>query len=444
MASPKSTAAPTTADILAAVKDWFEHRSQAPFVAGQSYVPVTGKVLEAEDAMALVEASLDLWLTSGRFTEAFEHELTKVIGCRKSLMTNSGSSANLVAISALTSPKLGSERLRAGDEVITAAAGFPATMAPIVQNGGVPVFVDVTLETLSPSIDALEQAIGPKTRAIVLAHTLGVPFPARAVRELCDRRRLFLVEDACDALGGTEGGRNVGTFGHFATASFYPAHHITTGEGGAVFCNDARLVRAAESFRDWGRDCWCAPGKDNTCGKRFGWKLGSLPEGYDHKYVYTHLGYNLKATDLQAAIGRTQLSKLPKFTARRRENFAYLRSAALAAKLDEFFLLPDAPAESDPSWFGFPLIVREGAPLSRNDIVRKLEDAKIGTRPLFAGNMVRQPMLDGREYRVVGDLRHADRLMSDCFWVGVWPGLGRPQLDYIVDTLNAIVRKGQS
>lgn len=424
-----------------AAREWWDGRATPRFEPGKTYVPVTGKVLDQSDFLALIEASTDLWLTAGRFATAFEAGLTRWVGCKRTLLTNSGSSANLVAFSSLTSPKLGARQLKRGDEVVTVAAGFPATVTPILQNGCVPVFVDVSTKTLNAELDTIAEAIGPKTRAIMLAHTLGVPFDAERLRALCDEKGLFLVEDACDAMGATIRGRRVGTFGHFATASFYPAHHITTGEGGAVFCNDPALVRIAESFRDWGRDCWCEPGVDNTCGKRFDWKIDGMEDGYDHKYVYTHVGYNLKATDLQAALGLSQLQKIDAFVTSRRRNYDYLRKHFEAVGLSHHFELPEIDASMEPSWFGFPLVIRADSRVKRRELVKRLESRKIGTRPLFAGNMVRQPILRGAEFRQIGDLAASDRLMRDCFWLGVWPGLTEAHLDYVVGTLDAVVKE---
>jgi CDP-4-dehydro-6-deoxyglucose reductase, E1 len=351
---------------------------------------------------------------------------------------NSGSSANLVALSALTSPKLGHRRLKPGDEVITVAAGFPTTVNPILQNRLVPVFLDVTLPTYEVDASQLEAARSEKTKAVMIAHTLGNVFDLDAVTEFTRKHNLWLVEDCCDALGSTYRGRKVGTFGDIATVSFYPAHHITMGEGGAVLTDKPALQVLIESFRDWGRDCWCEPGKDNTCGKRFDWQLGALPCGYDHKYTYSHIGYNLKATDMQAALGVSQIAKLPHFIARRKENFAYLRTAL--ASLEEFLILPEATPLSDPSWFGFPIGVREEAPIKRDELTRALEANKIGTRLLFAGNLVRQPAYEGCEYRVIGDLPNTNFVMNSVFWIGVYPGLTKPMLDFIAQTMVAFVR----
>lgn len=404
------------------------------FVPGESAVPVTGKVFDAEEIQVLVDSALDFWLTTGRFAAQFESEFARFMGVRSASLVNSGSSANLAALAALTSPKLGDRRLQPGDEVITVAAGFPTTVNPIIQCGLVPVFVDVHIPTYNVDVSQLEAALSPRTRAIMVAHTLGNPFDVAAVAEFSKRHDLWLIEDCCDAVGSTYGGHNVGTFGALATTSFYPAHHITMGEGGCVLTNTTLLKTLVESFRDWGRDCWCDPGKDNTCGKRFEWKLGSLPPGYDHKYTYSHVGYNLKATDMQAAVGVAQLRKLPGFIEARKRNFARLRESF--TDLQEFFVLPAAMPNSCPSWFGFPLLVREEAPFSRADVVRFLEQRKIATRPLFGGNLVRQPAYENVPHRVVGKLANSDRVMNQLFWIGVYPGLTSEMLDYVVDTFH--------
>lgn len=404
------------------------------FEAGKTPVPPSGKLMGAEELKGMVEASLDGWLTTGRFNEAFERQLAKFIGVRSCLTVNSGSSANLVAFMALTSPMLGDRAIKPGDEVITVAAGFPTTVNPILQAGAVPVFVDIELGTYAVDPSKIEAAIGPKTKAIMMAHTLGNPFDLGAVTALCKRHNLWLVEDCCDALGSTYMGQNVGTFGDLGTLSFYPAHHITMGEGGAVFTNTPRLRQVAESFRDWGRDCYCAPGKDNTCGTRFCKKLGDLPEGYDHKYTYSHLGYNLKITDMQAACGLAQLEKAPAFIAKRRENFKYLYDRLKG--LEDLLLLPKATPHSDPSWFGFPITLREGAPISRVELTKQLDDHKIGTRLLFAGNLTRQPYMLGQNFRVSGDLKNTDIVMNQTFWVGVQPSLTHDMLDYTAQSIR--------
>jgi CDP-4-dehydro-6-deoxyglucose reductase, E1 len=405
-----------------------------PFVPGVTPVPVSGKVFDGDDVRSLVDASLDFWLTTGRFANDFERSLAAFVGVKHAILVNSGSSANLLALTALTSEKLGDRRLLPGDEVITCAAGFPTTVNPILQNGLVPVFVDVSLPTYGIDVSALEDAVGPRTRAIMVAHTLGNPFDVEAVLAVARRHGLFLVEDCCDALGAMYGGRMVGTFGDIATLSFYPAHHVTTGEGGAVLTSDFRLKKIVESFRDWGRDCWCETGVANTCGKRFDWKLGELPLGYDHKYIYSHIGYNLKMTDLQAAVGVAQFRKLPGFITRRRANFDYLLERTRA--LEDFLVLPEAQPGSAPSWFGFPLTLREGAPVTRRELVRFLEARKIATRLLFGGNLLRQPAYRGVPHRRVGALDQSDRVMERTFWLGVFPGLTGEMLDYVATSLR--------
>jgi CDP-4-dehydro-6-deoxyglucose reductase, E1 len=404
----------------------------APFEAGRSPVPVSGRVYGAREMQLLVDSALDFWLTTGRFNAEFEARLARTIGVRYLLTCNSGSSANLLAVSALTSHLVGADRLQPGDEVITCATGFPTTVNPILQNGLVPVFVDVDIPTYNIDVTQLEAALSPRTRAIVLAHTLGNPFDVAAVTAFAEKHGLFLVEDCCDALGATYEGRQVGTFGDVGTLSFYPAHHITMGEGGAVFTGTSRLKRAIESLRDWGRDCYCAPGEDNTCKKRFDWKLGDLPHGYDHKYTYSHLGYNLKITDMQAAIGVGQLDRLDDFIAARRRNFA--RLAQGLAPFADRLILPEATPGSDPSWFGFALTLRETG--RRNDLVQFLNRRRIGTRLLFGGNMIRQPYMLDRTFRTVGDLAASDRVMTDTFWIGVYPGIGPEAVDYIVDSIG--------
>ncbi len=410
---------------------------QREFVPGTSVVPVSGKVIRADDMSAVVESALDGWFTTGRWAKEFEKKLARFFGLRSASLVNSGSSANLVALSALTSPKLGDRQLRPGDEVITVAAGFPTTVNPIFQNRLVPVFIDVKLPTYEMDVSMLEAARSEKTKAVMVAHTLGNVFNVGAVSEFCKKYNLWLVEDCCDALGATFNGQKVGTFGDIATVSFYPAHHITMGEGGAVLTNKPALQVLIDSFRDWGRDCWCEPGVDNTCGKRFDWQLGTLPCGYDHKYTYSHVGYNLKATDMQAALGVAQIAKLPEFIERRKANFAYLKKAM--QPLEEFLQLPVAGENADPSWFGFPIGVKEGAPFTRDQLTRALEAKKIGTRLVFAGNLLRQPAYEGWEYRVVGEMKNTDYVMNNVFWVGVFPGLTEPMLDFIVETATEFV-----
>jgi CDP-4-dehydro-6-deoxyglucose reductase, E1 len=406
------------------------------FVSGESAVPVSGKVFDAAELQHLVDASLDFWLTTGRYAARFEKEFARWMGIRECLLVNSGSSANLCAVSALTSPKLGDRRLVPGDEVITVAAGFPTTVNPIIQNGLIPVFVDVTLPTYNVDVTQLEAALSPRTRALIIAHTLGNPFDIDAVTEFARRHKLWLIEDCCDAVGSTWRGRKVGSFGDFATTSFYPAHHITMGEGGAVLTNQPLLRTLAESFRDWGRDCWCQPGCDNTCGKRFDWQLGELPCGYDHKYTYSHIGYNLKLTDMQAAVGVAQLQKLDGFLAARRQNFARLREGL--RELEEFFILPEATEGADPAWFGFPIAVRPDAPFSRNQVTSFLEQRKIATRLLFGGNLTRQPAYQGQNFRTIGNLRNTDFVMDRVFWIGLYPGLTAAMLDYTVETFRSL------
>jgi CDP-6-deoxy-D-xylo-4-hexulose-3-dehydrase len=412
------------------------------FVPGTSTVPVSGKVIDAADMSAAVDSVLDGWFTTGRWAKEFERKLARFIGVRSASLVNSGSSANLVALSALTSPKLGARALRPGDEVITVAAGFPTTVNPIFQNRLVPVFIDVSLPSYEIDVTQLEVARSEKTRAVMVAHTLGNVFDLDAVAAFCKKYKLWLVEDCCDALGSTWKGQKVGTFGDIATLSFYPAHHITMGEGGAVLTDKPQLQVLIDSFRDWGRDCWCEPGVDNTCGKRFDWQLGTLPCGYDHKYTYSHVGYNLKATDMQAALGVSQLDKLPEFIAKRKANFAYLKNAL--KPLEEFLVLPDAMPNSDPSWFGFPIGVKKDAPFKRDQLTAALEAQKIGTRLLFAGNLTRQPAYEGLEFRVVGELTNTDYVMSNVFWIGVFPGLTEEMLDFIANTAIEFVANVKS
>src|SRR5271170_5945960 len=407
------------------------------FHPGSSPVPVSGKVIDSADLCSVIDSSLDCWFTTGRFASDFERKLARFVGVRSASLVNSGSSANLAAISALTSPKLGDRQLRPGDEVITVAAGFPTTLNPIIQNRLVPVFVDIDIPTYEIDVTQLEAARSTKTKAVVIAHTLGNVFDLDTVTAFTQKYNLWLIEDCCDALGSTYKGRKVGTFGDLATVSFYPAHHITTGEGGAVLTDKPTLQVLVDSFRDWGRDCWCEPGKDNTCGKRFDWQLGTLPCGYDHKYTYSHVGYNLKATDMQAALGVSQIEKLPEFIERRKENFAYLKK--LLQPMEEHLTLPVPGENSDPSWFGFPIGVKEDAYFSRNQLTQHLELNKIGTRLLFAGNLLRQPAYEGYEYRVVGDLKNTDYVMNQVFWVGVYPGLTTEMLDCVAKVMMEFV-----
>jgi len=403
------------------------------FIPGETNIPVTGKLFGLEELRAATKASLEFWLTSGHYAEEFESRFARTVGMRHSFMVNSGSSANLLALSSLTSPAHGNRALQPGDEVITVAAGFPTTVTPILQNGLIPVYVDVDPETYVALDHQLEDAIGSRTKAIMMAHTLGNPFNLDFVQDLVKKHNLWLIEDSCDALGGTYREQNLGTFGDLATFSFYPAHHITTGEGGAVLVKKAAHKRIVESFRDWGRDCWCAPGCDNTCLKRYEWTLGGLPEGYDHKYTYSHLGYNLKSGDIQAAIGLAQLDRLDSFVELRRRNWAYLLSAL--KNLEEFLILPKATKNSNPSWFGFALTVRSNSPKTRNEIVQELNNKKIGTRLLFGGNLLRQPAFIGTPQRVIGNLENTDRIMKDTFWIGVWPGLSLEMIEFMVSSI---------
>ena len=426
-------------EILKDVQSWFDtNNPTSKFVPGVTPVPVSGKVIDGNDISTLVDSALDGWLTSGRFTEQFQRELARFVGTRDALFVNSGSSANLVALSALTSPKLGKRALQPGDEVLTVAMGFPTTVNPIIQNGLKPVLVDVELQTYDAIEDRLKEAISPKTRAIMMAHTLGNPFNLDLVQKLCKENDLWLVEDSCDALGSIYDGKRTGSFGDLATVSFYPAHHITTGEGGAVLVKSPLVKRQVESFRDWGRDCYCETGKDNTCQKRFEWQLGDLPLGYDHKYIYSHIGYNLKATDMQAALGLSQLRKLDNFIARRKENFDYLSKGLENV---EGLLLPRATRKSEPSWFGFPITLDPKHPANREELLRLLDDKKIGTRLMFAGNIVKQPAYRNVDFRIVGDLTNSDVVMNRSFWIGVFPGLTTQMLDFVIETITEFMKK---
>mgnify|MGYP001112788524 FL=1 len=426
----ESSSAALKEQILSLVSQYANQTaSSKPFTGGQSVIPPSGKVIGALELQYMTEAALDGWLTTGRFNEAFEQQLAKFLGVNHVLTTNSGSSANLLALAALTSPKLGDRALRPGDEVITVAAGFPTTVNPTILFGLTPVFVDVHIPTYNIDPAKIEAAISPKTRAIMIAHTLGNPFDIDAVIRLAKQHNLWLIEDCCDALGSTYDGRKVGTFGDIGTLSFYPAHHITMGEGGAVFTNDGQLKTIIESFRDWGRDCYCAPGKDNTCGKRFAWKLGTLPFGYDHKYTYSHLGFNLKITDMQAACGLAQLQQLDHFIEARKRNFNFLRSRLKSC--EDFLILPEATPKSDPSWFGFPITLRNDVEFDRVALLQYLDERKIGTRLLFAGNLTRQPYMEGRNYRLPDNLDNTDTVMNNTFWVGVYPGLTEEMLEYM-------------
>ena len=403
-------------------------------VPGESYIPVSGKVIDEDDVLWGIESMMDAWLTAGRFSNKLERELARYFGSRFSLLVNSGSSANLVAFYALTSPKLKDRAIKPGDEIITVAAGFPTTINPMIQFGCIPVFLDVEIPTYNIKAEDIEKAITPKTKAIMLAHALGNPFNLREVMAIAKKYNLWVIEDDCDSLGATYEGKKTGTFGDLATLSFYPAHHITMGEGGAVLINNASLKKVAESFRDWGRDCWCAPGKDNTCGERYCQQLGELPDGYDHKYTYSHMGFNLKVTDMQAAVGLSQLTKADHFVARRKENHAML--LGMFKEFEEHFILPVATENSDPSWFGFMLTIRETSPINRNKFVEYLENNKIGTRLFFAGNMLRQPAYSTINYRKIGDLENTDLVMNNSFWLGVWPGLEKKHYDYIIDVVR--------
>lgn len=424
---------------IAALVDLYAAIEFSPkvFEPGQTPVPPSGKLIGSEELKNMVEASLDGWLTTGRFNEQFEKRLAEFIGVKHAITVNSGSSANLVAFSTLTSPKLGNRAIKQGDEIIGVAAGFPTTVNPIIQFGAIPVFVDVDKYTHNIDASLIEAAIGPKTKAIMLAHSLGNPFNLDIVTALCKKYNLWLVEDCCDALGTTYRGQMVGTFGDIGTLSFYPAHHITMGEGGAVFTNNFELKQIAESFRDWGRDCYCPPGKDNTCGKRFCWKLASLPEGYDHKYTYSHLGYNLKITDMQAACALAQLEKAPAFIQARKDNFKFLKERLRTC--EEFLQLPEVTEGADPSWFGFPITVKASSSVSRLDLTTYLDQNKIGTRLLFAGNLIRQPFMVGANYRVSGELTNTDNVMNNTFWIGVQPALTEEMLEFVVSKIEAFL-----
>jgi len=410
-----------------------------PFLGGISTLPVSGKVFDADEMQHLVNSSLDFWLTTGRFAEQFETQFAKVMGMKHALLCNSGSSANLLAVTALTSPRLKKRALKEGDEVITVAAGFPTTVNPILQNRLVPVFVDVQLGTYDATMESIEAAIGPKTKAIVMAHTLGNPFNLDGVMSIAKEHNLFVVEDTCDAVGATYNDKPVGSIGDISTTSFYPAHHITMGEGGCVLVKSAPMKKIVESLRDWGRDCWCPPGNDNTCGRRFDWQLGELPYGYDHKYVYSHIGYNLKLTDMQAAVGVAQLKKLPDFIAARRHNFKRLYAGL--KKFEEVLILPETTPKSNPSWFGFAITIRPGAPFSRLELVQHIESRRIGTRLLFGGNLMRQPAYINMPHRVVGPLTNADIITDNTFWLGVYPGLNDEMVDFMIATVSEFILK---
>lgn len=426
--------------ILALVQEYYEaEHSRTTFSPGESVVPVSGRMFDAAEMVNLVDSSLEFWLTTGRYAAQFEREFAHWMGVRHAILCNSGSSANLLALSSLTSPKLGERQLLPGDEVITVAAGFPTTVNPIVQNQLTPVFLDIELGTYNVNVDLLEAAVSPRTKAIMIAHTLGNPFNLDVVLDVANRHNLWLIEDNCDAVGATYNGRLTGSFGHLATVSFYPAHHITMGEGGCVLTRHSQLKKLVESFRDWGRDCWCDPGVANTCGTRFGWQLGDLPEGYDHKYIYSHIGYNLKMTDMQAAVGVAQLEKLPSFIEIRKRNWQLLHDGL--KQYEEFFILPQPTPNSDPSWFGFLLSVRPEAPFSRNELVQFLEANQVATRLLFSGNITRQPAYQNINYRVVGDLSQTDLVMNHTFWIGVYPRITPEMIDYVLTVFARFLEK---
>ena len=438
--SDQKTADQLRQEIAALVEQYHQAAFPAkPFLGGISTLPVSGKVFDADEMQHLVDSSLDFWLTTGRYAEQFETKFAKVMGMKHALLCNSGSSANLLAVTALTSPRLKKRALKEGDEVITVAAGFPTTVNPILQNRLVPVFVDVQLGTYDASMESIEAAIGPKTKAIVMAHTLGNPFNLDGVMSIAKEHNLFVVEDTCDAVGATYNDKPVGSFGDISTTSFYPAHHITMGEGGCVLVKSAPMKKIVESFRDWGRDCWCPPGNDDTCGRRFDWQLGELPYGYDHKYVYSHIGYNLKLTDMQAAVGVAQLKKLPDFIEARRHNFNRLYAGI--KKFEEVLILPETTPKSNPSWFGFAITVRPGAPFSRLELVQHIESRRIGTRLLFGGNLMRQPAYIGMPHRVVGPLTNANIITDNTFWLGVYPGLNDEMVDFMIATVSEFIAR---
>ena len=412
--------------------------SQKDFIPGVTPVPVSGKVLDAEELKYMVEASLDGWLTTGRFNKEFEEKIASFVGAKLAMTVNSGSSANLVAFMTLTSPKLKEKAILQGDEIISVAAGFPTTINPIIQFGAIPVFIDIDIPTYNIQVDEIESAISKKTKAIMIAHSLGNPFDVKKIREICDKHNLWLIQDSCDALGAKFDSKPLGFYGDIGTVSFYPAHHITMGEGGLVYTNSIKLKKIAESFRDWGRDCYCETGKDNTCNKRFNWQLGNLPKGYDHKYTYTHMGYNFKITDMQAACGLAQLKKIDGFIKKRLENFNYLYS--LFSKLNDYFILPEKTKNSEPSWFGFLLTIKDEK-INRNELLKFLDEKKIGTRLLFSGNVTKQPYMLDKKYIIHKNLKNTDKVMNDSFWLGVYPGLDKVHLDYIYNSVVEFLKK---
>lgn len=426
-------------EIFNKVKEIFRQSRSEPFIPGETYIQYAGRIYDECEIISLIDASLDFWLTHGRYTEQFEKDLAAFLGVKHCLLTNSGSSANLLAISALTSPILGEKRLTVGDEVITTACGFPTTLNPILQNNLVPVFIDVEPRTYNIQVDRIKEALSDKTKAIFIPHTLGNPADLGKIIEIVSQFDLWFIEDNCDALGSRYQGKYTGTFGHISTCSFYPAHHITMGEGGAVLTSDPLLLKIIRSFRDWGRDCWCGPGSDNSCKKRFGWQLGNLPYGFDHKYIYSHIGYNLKATEMQAAIGVEQLKKVTGFIQKRKENFATLSNGL--KKYENFLVLPQPTKQSDPSWFGFPIMIRDDAPFTRRDIVSFLEEQKIATRMLFGGNLLKQPAYSDISYRLAGSLENTDCVMNKLFWIGVYPGIGEEQNIYILKTFRKFLQQ---
>ena len=427
-------------NLIATYHKYYTDRSEK-FIPGISSVPVSGKVIGNEEKKLMILASLEGWLTTGQFNSKFEEKLSEAVGAKLAITVNSGSSANLVAFSTLTSPILKERQIKRGDEVITVAAGFPTTINPIIQNGAIPVFIDIGLSNYNIDCDLVEEALTKKTKAIMIAHTMGNPFNIKKIREICDKYNLWLIQDTCDALGAKYDGKKLGFYGDIGTVSFYPAHHITMGEGGAVYFNSMRLKKIAESFRDWGRDCYCKPGKDNTCNKRFAWNFPTMPNGYDHKYIYTHIGYNLKITDMQAACGLAQISKLDEFILARNNNFKYLNSHL--NELKDFFILPQSTTNSEPSWFGYLLTLKDNIKFSRNDLVQFLNEKKIGTRLLFAGNVTKQPYFINQDYRIIKDLKNTDKVMKDSFWLGVYPGLNKNHLDYVIENIREFVKKNK-